>query len=434
MPRAADLEYWEECEERERRIAALKALGRRAAAPLKPQEPKQLVAAMEVQAFASLEDVRRLAEARYDAPVVSLYLSLSPDEVRGDPKAYATVFKSLKKKALERNAPWLQTLDRKHRQALDKDLAEIEVFLSTSFSPDGCRSLVLFKSGESLNRLIKLGTRTHNALDIGFDAYTLPLEAILEEYEKALVACVTKERTEFLTYHLGFEEPLPGLRSFVPSETRSLPSKIQRHRLTHLYWHLKDTAALLRRYRHEYRCQQVILFGDQRVLDLLEPFLDDLTRRSVIARFPELTHATRAEMRKLIEQAMHEARRQLETRALERLPDYRAQGLLAEGLEAVLAAANTFLVKEFYIDMNLHRAGFACRTHHYLSVQLEECPFCSQKLLPVDNIVDELIELARVHRTNLLLVQHRSDLLAPSQGIAAVRYNLQRDLEVEDLA
>lgn len=415
-------QYWEDLEERERRIASLRDLAHEGPPPRHREEPRTLLHALEVQAFASLEDVRQLAKTRYEAPVISLYLSLAPDG--GGQKAFVTRFKSLKKHALEASAEFINSLERQKREGLLEDLEELQTFLETHVHPEGYRSLVLFKSRDTLNRMIQLRTRTRDALSISFDAYTLPLEQILEEYDKILVAYVTKERSDFLTYHMGLQQNLGTLRSFIPSGERGLQPQVQRHRLTHLQWHLKSTAMLIAKNLRQHRCEHLILFGDKPVLDHLKAFFDEPTRRSLICSFPEIPRSDQAKINGLIEQCIQETRGKQEAAVLEHLPSYRAQNMLAEGIENVIAAANNFLVRQLYIDIELQQAGFACRDHHYLSLTKEVCPFCSQELLQVDNIVDELIEMARLQHLQLMLIEYRRDLIAPSRGIAAVLYHL----------
>jgi peptide subunit release factor 1 (eRF1) len=52
-----------------------------------------------------------------------------------------------------------------------------------------------------------------------------------------------------------------------------------------------------------------------------------------------------------------------------------------------------------------------------------DCPFCGGKLLPAENIVDEIIDMAFLHGVNLMIVEHRQDLLTRYDGIAAVTYS-----------
>lgn len=50
------------------------------------------------------------------------------------------------------------------------------------------------------------------------------------------------------------------------------------------------------------------------------------------------------------------------------------------------------------------------------------CVFCDRELLPVQSIVDELIEVGRLHGVETMVVERRIDLLDSYHGIAAVTY------------
>jgi peptide subunit release factor 1 (eRF1) len=130
-------------------------------------------------------------------------------------------------------------------------------------------------------------------------------------------------------------------------------------------------------------------------------------------------------LRREIDRMLTERRRGTEEAALARLSDYEARGLLTSGLAGVLEMANRFLVSRLFLSARLAEPGYLCREHHFLSLHEGRCPFCDQELLPSENIVDELIEFARLHGVELTVVEERPELLDPYGGVAAVAYELQ---------
>jgi peptide subunit release factor 1 (eRF1) len=81
-----------------------------------------------------------------------------------------------------------------------------------------------------------------------------------------------------------------------------------------------------------------------------------------------------------------------------------------------------FLIRKLVLNQALHRNAFVCRQHHFLSLESTRCPFCNAELLPVENVVDEIVEIARLHGVNITVVENRPDLLEQYQGIAALLY------------
>ena len=77
-------------------------------------------------------------------------------------------------------------------------------------------------------------------------------------------------------------------------------------------------------------------------------------------------------------------------------------------------------MRRLVVDNELARPGYVCREHHFLALAAGSCPFDGRALVPAENLIDELIEIARLHGVEVMLVGQRRDLLAPYDGAAAV--------------
>jgi peptide subunit release factor 1 (eRF1) len=95
---------------------------------------------------------------------------------------------------------------------------------------------------------------------------------------------------------------------------------------------------------------------------------------------------------------------------------------VVSGLPDVLDALNMFLARDLYVSDTIERAGFLCREHHFLALEEGSCPFDGSALIPVEDVVDEAIEVARRQGVAVLIVEQRQDLLEPYSGFAAVTY------------
>lgn len=91
----------------------------------------------------------------------------------------------------------------------------------------------------------------------------------------------------------------------------------------------------------------------------------------------------------------------------------------------VLDVVNQFLVRRLFVSVELKQRGHVCRQHHFLSLERGRCPFCGADLLSVENIIDELIEFARLHGVELMVIEERPELLDPHAGVAAETYDLR---------
>ncbi len=413
---------WETIDERERRVRGTRTTSTMARAAEQVPEGKTLIATFAKRPFINREDLKTIARQRYDRPVITLYFNFNPDRlVRADPPVFVSVFHSLRHQELEARKPYIEALPHAQRLGIPDDLRDVEAFLE-AYKPAGARSLVVFKSGTQLNRVMPLPVRVADSLTIDTDLYFEPLEAIMEEQHRVLVLDLTKETTAFSVYGLGFEEQIHSITSFVPSDTvdASRPAKAQRHRLTHLQWHFKSSAQTGDRLFRERRCDLLALIGEETLLKEFEEYLSKALHGHLLAELhlspddgPNRRHA-------LLDEALAKQRTKEEEAALDELGFFQGHGRLASGLETVIDAANLFLIRRLVLDDELATPGYVCRNHHFLSLTSGSCPFDNLPLLATENVVNELVEFARLHSVEVMLVANRRELLAQYDGVAAV--------------
>jgi hypothetical protein len=412
-------------EDREKHISLLRELKlkRRRGPDLRPTS---LVQAAREGTTLSKRDLKVIAESDYQTPVISLYLALKPEAVAPREKAITRLFRSAKTRALEERKDYIESFSRPQQERLTFDLKEIETFLADYLIPKEVRTLVILKSGEALNRVFGLPVHTRDLLAIDPDPVITPLEAILEEQKRVLFLEVTKEESRFAVYHFGRYEEIDRIQSFVPTDRvdKSVPGHAQRHRLTHLQWHLKATAQRAYHLFPEQDCEALVVMGEERVQSLLDEFLHETLRSKIISRIFGSPVADPRDRKDLINQALRDQKVKQEASAIHDLGEHKPDVVLS-GLRRVMEALNFFLVRELYVGADVQQKGVVCRQHHHLALEGAECPFDGGKLLPVDNLVDEIVETARLHGVKVTIIEHRQDLLQKYDGIAAVVYRQQ---------
>jgi hypothetical protein len=385
-------------------------------------EPKTLKAAFAERPFISREDLKAIARQQYERPVITFYLNLAPQQgVRSDPPVFLSIFHSLRHRELEARKPYLEGLPRAHRLGIPEDLAQVQAFLE-AYQPAAARALVIFKSGDQLNRIMPLPVRVADSLTIDVDPYVEPLEAIMEEQRRVLVVDLSKEKTTFSIYELGFEEAVHAITSSVPrNEVEPSPEyDVQRHRLTHLQWHFKSSAQAAERLFRERNAELLALIGEETLVKEFEDYLAKALRDRLFAELQLSPGDGPNRRQEALQEALTKHRKQEEEAALGELGFFQGHGRLAAGLEKVLDAANLFLMRRLFLDNELAGPGFVCRDHHFLALKSGSCPFDDRPLLPAENVADELVEIARLHGVEVMLVAQRRDLLDPYEGVAAV--------------
>jgi hypothetical protein len=413
---------WETIEERERRVRASRTTSAMARAEEQVPEGKTLKEAFAQRPFINRADMRAIARQSYERPVISLYLNFSPERlVRADRPVFLSYFSSLRHQTLETRKAYIDSLPHAQRLGVPEDLREVQEFLE-GYEPAGERALVIFKSGTQLNRVMPLPVRVADSLTIDADAFVEPLEAIMEEEHRVLVLDVALDRTIFSVYELGYEESLQVVSEELPKEARdALRADIEdRHRQTHVIWQFKAAAQLADRLFRERGCDLVALIGEDIVVKEFEEYLPKGLHERIFARLALARDVEPNQRRAALEGALAEQRKREEDAELDELGFFKGHDRLASGLQMVINAANLFLMRRLYVSSDLAVAGFACRNHHYLSLTPGPCPFDGQALLDSEDVIDELIEFARLHGVEVMIVEQRQDLLAPYGGIAAV--------------
>jgi hypothetical protein len=413
---------WESIEERERRVRGSRTTSIMARAAEQVPAGKSLEEAFAQRPFVSREDLRNIARENDDGPVISLYLNFTPERlVRADRPVFLSVFSSLRHEALETRNAYIESLPHARRLRVPEDLREVQEFLET-FELEGARAVVIFKSGEQLNRVMPLPVRVADHLVIDTDSYIEPLEAIMEEQHRVLVLDVSKARTTVSIYELGYELKIDTVVEDLPRETHEpfREGKAERHRETHVIWHFKASAQLADRVFREAGTDLIILVGEDIVVKEFEEYLPKALRERVVGRLHLAPETAPNQRRAAFEELLSEQRKREEEASLGELGFYQGHQRLAAGLEMVLSAADLFLMRQLFVSEDLTGAGFICHDHHFLALKPGACPFDNRPLVEAENLLDELIEMARLHGVDVMVVTQRKDLLAPYGGIAAV--------------
>src|SRR5438132_489092 len=223
--------------------------------------------------------------------------------------------------------------------------------------------------------------------------------------------------------HRELEARKPYIEGLPRAHRLAIPDdldEVQGHRLTHLQWHFKSSAQTAERLFRERRCELLALDGEEALVKEFEDYLAKPLRDRLLAELRFSPEDGPNERRDALEAALATQRKQEEETALGELGFFQGHGRLAAGLDKVLSAANLFLMRRLFLDTELALTGFVCRDHHFLALAAGSCPFDGRDLVPAENVIDELVEIARLHGVEVMLVGQRRDLLAPYDGAAAV--------------
>lgn len=104
---------------------------------------------------------------------------------------------------------------------------------------------------------------------------------------------------------------------------------------------------------------------------------------------------------KALEKAQEWERRQEEDLIFRLMDQHESGGLAVLGIEPTIEALMLGQVHTLIIDHNSKQPGMICPHDHQLSTYLENCPICGQKMQPVEDILDEMVEEALAQKSEV---------------------------------
>ena len=228
--------------------------------------------------------------------------------------------------------------------------------------------------------------------------HVLPLEALIETYERFCTVIVDREKARFFLARMGRIAEQTGIMDDVPGQHDQggwSQGRYQRHIEDHVGRHLKHVGDLLMAlYKHR-GFDHLILAGPEEVIPEFERGLHDYLKRRVVARATLSMQASTAEVleRSLAVEERLEAER--EQRVLERLhAEHSAgrQGVI--GVEPVIEALNYGRVETLVVPFDLSLPGERCVNCGSLALEGSKCPVCGGRLEPVPDVVESAVAAA----------------------------------------
>ena len=291
--------------------------------------------------FLSADHIQRLNDAHSpDAPVVSVYMELTPSMRIGD--AWEIAFKDLRQRAMEEAGD--------QKKAVEAELDRIQAALAEGLPRTG-RGLAVF-SCESLGLFERLGTAIAlpNDVYVGREPYVRPLARVRDENDRFVIALVSAHKSRYFFSQIGLVEEVYDLKGDELAIT-DFASKDQR----------QDMKAALRKQQAQRSAHALQLItetlGAKHVIvscasdmerDLMDG-LDQATRARVAATFNCEINATTAEVVEAAEPVQREVEAREEMTTLEKVQELLSSRAVA-GLDDTLDMLNQQRVMLLLVD------------------------------------------------------------------------------------
>ncbi len=372
----------------------------------------------------SPESIRWLASLRSpDAPVVSVYLDISPRRVNEAPVQVRV--RRLVEEARRRAAGQVDP------RLLEEALASVEHFFQAA-GDESVRmgqGLALFSAPAlDLWRLYRLPVPVRDRLVVGDRPEVRPLVLLAEEFEPLGIIFVDRVHGRLFRFFMGeIEEWAEQHSTDVPGWHKQggwSQARYQRHIEAHIEQHFKRVAADAKVFFSENPIARLVLAGHPENTKWFERFLPAELRQKVVAHRPLEHTASLNDLLELAREVEQEVERRVEAERLEALFNAVPQGKGVVGIGPTLRALAEQRVRLLLVAEGFEAPGAECPNCGWLTddASAHTCELCGTGVVRADDVVELAVERA-VHQADDIDVirgEGRDRLVREAGGIGAL--------------
>lgn len=360
--------------------------------------------------------IRELASFKgHDAPVISCYL-----DVDG--------------RRLHRQQDIEQELDQLLRRAKDRgdtspshaDLRRIEEFVRRGFDRSRTRGLAIFScTAHALWQVVHLPVRVRSQLVINELPAVGQLESVVQTYERFGVLLVDRQRARMFLFQLGELIDRSELFDQLP---RDYDERGQMER-GGVAGHVEELAAQHARraaavafYVHQHRgFDRLTIGGPDDIVRQVERALHPYLTAKMCGRLPVACTAPPDEILAAAIELEQHVEREKEAKVVAGLREASATGKGVHGLAPVLGALNEHRVDRLVVSSGYAEPGWRCSCGAVLA-KGPRCPGCEGEMRPIDDVVEEAIEVALANGAAVEVCVDNADLDVLGRIGAFLRY------------
>lgn len=379
----------------------------------------------------TLEQVQELARLRIEEfPITTLFLTLHSGR---DKKKNEIRLKDLIKR--QRAELENRGLRREQLRSVERDFDEMLRFIQ-HFDRKGSSAVAVFSSSEAgLWQVHPLAQAVRDRLVIDAHPHIRPLSNLLQQFKRCLVVRLGRDRAVIDVVHLGEIRQVAELKGNVPSEVKggfggSEERRIARHVEDRRHRFLKDvvdrTLTLLRSESDSRPAGLVVVSGPIELVAAFEGLAPHPLTSRIISRLGLGPEAADAEVLARVSEAVQKHEREHGTRLADKaIKEATASGLGVTGAAATLTAFAQGQVASLAVSRQLSRPGMACGACSALALEDKQCPVCGLGLVPVPDVVEELIQRALAQAVEVVEVENHPELDGAGGLAALLRYRME---------
>jgi peptide chain release factor subunit 1 len=371
----------------------------------------------------SREFLRSLAEwSANGAPVSTLYLDV---DGRRYPRKQDVQVRA--EELTHQLREQTHQLDRGPKRSVDADTDRMLAFFE-GLDRGPTRGVALFSCSEAgLWEEVRVPRPVRDRVALAEHPHVLPLEVLLETYERFCTVLVDREKARLFLAHMGSITERSEVFDDVPGQHDQggwSQSRFQRHIEEHVARHLKHVAEVLLSFFKRLGFEHLILAGPEETVTEFERGLHDYLGRRVVARLtlPMTAGGEEVLAKSLeIEERLEEER---ERRIVELIRAEASAGRLAVlGFPKVLEALNEGRVDTLAVPFGLEAKGQRCTRCGRLWMDQPRCPICRGQVEMVPDVVESAVAAAIRQSARVETISFaEQDVFGPEQIGALLRY------------
>lgn len=358
-------------------------------------------------------------------PIVSMYVNVDL------PKKFASQLNSMvrnKVQELHEKSDYPE----KETEALEKLLFQMESHVKGRKNRyPGTKVVAIFADTTGFWEEFELPLTLPNRLRVDPTAYIRPLTGVQNNFLRFCIVVSNAHRARILTFQgnqISAERDIFVEEETVGTNDEALRGFGEQHQerteREQLHKHIKQVAdAVFQIFKSEAYDYLIIGAPQDKELPLLRDTLHSYLQKKVIGEFNARPEDDKSEIEQKLQNITNEWEKKQERELLDLLSSESYEGGKAtEGVGPTLKAlmngqVHTLAVKEGYA-----RDGYICPKDHYLDLSNKDCPICGTPLVPVEDIVDEMVEETLNQNGEIRYIRHFPQELEKNGLAARLRF------------
>jgi peptide subunit release factor 1 (eRF1) len=381
-----------------------------------------------IKTFITYQDIQDISKHKSEKGAVSLYICSSVDETE---KEFATHLNNLNdqlKKEVEKFDPKSQYL-----KILTEEVQKKRGILLDCFVKNKAQTFCLFIS-EGFDKIAEIPLRVKERIVVNHEFYTLPLLAILEQFERYAILVFGRQKARLYSYYLDLmreretvfhDYVIPKFNASTGS-WKCLREKNINHKIEDSYHrHLKEVSRILFDNFKKFGFDKLLLASHQSEVNSIKQHLHSYLVSRIIGEFTADTNDSLQRIKENADVVITEYRKNKEKTKVAELLNNHAHNKAVLGVEPTLDTLMAGKVRQLFLTDDFHSEGYACSEGHFLTIKLPEngkCVFCSKDLVKHPFLEDQIIEEAFAQRAEIFHILRQKDMLADYKIGAILRF------------